>query len=79
MKSKAQRRESFQKRKWKTSKNGNSYVKVKNHIVVLYQRKTDGIWKYSIDNVFCVEIFESRDEAKNAAFEALEEIISKSK
>lgn len=79
IKSKAQRRESFQKRKWKTSKNGNSYVKVKNHIVVLYQRKTDGIWKYSIDNVFCVEIFESRDEAKNAAFEALEEIISKSK
>lgn len=79
IKNKAQRRESFQKRRWKISRNGNSYVKYKNHIVVLYQRKSDGIWKYSIDNVFCVEIFESRDEAKDAAFEALEKIISGAK
>ena len=79
LKSKAQRKESFNKRKWKTSKNGNSYIKVKDHIIVLYHRKSDGIWKYSIDNVFCVEIFESKEDAKEAAFEALEQILQQSK
>lgn len=73
-KNKASRRESFKKRKWKTSHNGNSYIKIKDHIVVLYQRKTDSVWKYSIDNVFCVEIFETKGEAKMAAFEALEQM-----
>ena len=75
-KNRSSRRESFKKRKWKTSRNGNSYVKIKDHIVVLYQRKTDRVWKYSIDNVFCVEIFETKEEAKMAAFEALEQIIN---
>ena len=76
-KNKSSRRESFVKRKWKTSRNGNSYLKIKDHIVVLYERKKDNTWKYSIDNVFCVEIFESKDEARLAAFEALENIINK--
>lgn len=79
MKNKSQRKEKFLKRKWKTSRNGNTYLKVKDHIIVLYCRKSDGIWKYSIDNKFCVEIFENREAAKEAAFEALEQIISKSK
>lgn len=76
-KNKASRRENFKKRKWKTSRNGNSYIKVKNHIVVLYRRKTDNVWKYSIDNVFCVEIFETKEEAQMAAFEALDALLNK--
>ncbi len=76
-KNRSARREHFRNRKWKQSRNGNSYIKIKDHIVVLYKRKTDNIWKYSIDNVFCVEIFESKEEAKMAAFEALETIIRK--
>lgn len=76
-KNKASRRENFKKRKWKTSRNGNSYIKVKDHIVVLYRRKTDNVWKYSIDNVFCVEIFETKEEAQMAAFEALDALLNK--
>ncbi len=71
-KNKQARRENFQNRKWKTSRNGNSYLKIKEHIVVLYQDKVHKTWKYSLDNVFCQEIFETREEAINAAFEALE-------
>ena len=76
-KNKASRRENFKKRKWKTSRNGNSYIKVKDHIVVLYKRKTDNVWKCSVDNVFCVEIFETKEEAQMAAFEALDAILKK--
>lgn len=31
-------------------------------------------WKYSLDNVFCPEIYATREEAMDAAFEALEKI-----
>ncbi len=79
MKNKSQRKEKFLNRKWKTSRNGNTYIKIKDHIVVLYCRKSDGVWKYSIDNKFCIEIFENREAAKEAAFEALEQIISNTK
>lgn len=79
MKNKSHRKEKFLNRKWKTSRNGNNYIKVKDHIVVLYCRKSDGVWKYSIDNEFCVEIFENRETAKEAAFEALEQIMNQSK
>lgn len=79
MKNKSHRKEKFLNRKWKTSRNGNNYIKVKDHIVVLYCRKSDGVWKYSIDNKFCVEIFENRETAKEAAFEALEQIMNQSK
>lgn len=71
-KNKAARRENFQKRKWKTSRGGNPYTKIKEHVIVLYERKNSRTWKYSIDNVFCAEVFETAEEAKTAAFEALE-------
>ncbi len=71
-KNKQARKESFKERKWKTSRNNNSYIKIKNHLIVLYYNKKYNNWKYSIDNVFCVEVYPSRDEAMNAAFEALE-------
>lgn len=76
-KSKQTRRENFQKRKWRQSRNGNSFVKIKEHLVVLYRIKGSSRWKYSLDNEFCVEVFDSREEALNAAFEALDAVIYK--
>ena len=73
-KSKQARKENFMTRPWKTSKNSNSYIKVKDHLVVLYHNKKLNNWKYSLDNVFCPEVFASREEAMDAAFEALEKI-----
>ena len=74
-KSKQARRENFQKRKWKQSRNGNSYAKIKDHLVVLYKLKNCSLWKYSLDNEFCPEVYGSREEAVNAAFEALDRAI----
>ena len=73
-KNKETRRENFKNRQWKISKNSNSYVKIKDHLVVLYHNKKFNTWKYSIDNVFCPEIYPTREEAMDAAFEALENL-----
>ena len=76
LKNKEARRNNFIKRKWKTSKNGNQYLKIKDHIIVLYKQKNKSGWKYSIDSKFCGTVFTSREEALNAAFEALEQLLS---
>ncbi len=73
-KSKEARKENFKNRQWKTSKNSNSYIKIKDHLVVLYHNKKYDTWKYSLDNVFCPEIYPTREEAMDAAFEALEKL-----
>ena len=73
-KNRESRRENFMNRKWNKSKNGNPYIKIKNHIIVLYKKKGAEIWKYSIDNEFCPEIFKTQEEAMQAVFEALEQL-----
>ena len=71
-KSKQVRKESFKNGRWKMSKNSNSYIKVRDHVVVLYHNKIHNNWKFSLDNVFCPEVYATREEAMDAAFEALE-------
>ena len=73
-KSKESRKENFKNRQWKTSKNSNSYIKIKDHLVVLYYNKNYNNWKYSLDNQFCPEIYSTREEAIDAAFEELEKL-----
>ncbi|MBR6916915.1 MAG: ATP-binding domain-containing protein [Clostridia bacterium] len=66
------RRENFMNRRWKVSRNNNEYLKIKEHLIVLYKNRESGKWKYSFDNAFAPEIFNTREEAVSAAFEALE-------
>ena len=66
------RKENFKNRQWRTSRNSNSYIKIKDHLVVLYYNQKYDNWKYSLDNVFCQEVFATRDAAMDAAFDALE-------
>lgn len=71
------RRINFCKRQWKYSRKGNEYLKVDNHVVVLYHH-TEGkeSWKYSIDNEFCGTAYSTRERAVEAVFEALEQMRS---
>lgn len=73
-KNKQSRKENFKNRQWKTSKNSNSYIKIKDYLVVLYHNKKYDTWKYSLDNVFCPEVYATREEVMDAAFEALEKL-----
>ena len=67
------RKISFKKRKWNVSKSGNDYLKIDDHLIVLY-RTRKGHWKYAIDSTFCEKIFRTKDEAKDAAFNEFETI-----
>ncbi|MBP1588535.1 MAG: UvrD-helicase domain-containing protein [Clostridia bacterium] len=73
-KNRQQRLDNFMNRKWKQSRNGNDYLKIKDHLIVLY--KVSGLekYKYSLDGVFCAGYFNAREDAVRAAFEALEKI-----
>lgn len=69
------RHNNFISRKWKKSRSGNDYAKIKEHVVVLYKIKQTGVWKYSIDNKFSVDVFETREEAVEAAFIGMEAVM----
>lgn len=66
------RRINFFKRKWRRSKKGNDYLKIDDHVIVIYNIKTGNQWKYSIDNEFSKAAYNSRERAMSAAFEKLE-------
>ena len=71
-KNKEKRKENFLKLKWKTSRNGNSFLKNKKHHIVLYQSKDTYLWKYAMDGQFCNENYQTKQEAIEAAFEMLD-------
>ncbi|MBQ8287799.1 MAG: UvrD-helicase domain-containing protein [Clostridia bacterium] len=71
-KNKQSRLQSFLTRKWKVSRNFNSYLKIKDHLIVLYQVKGKSLWKFSLDNVFGTEVYKTKEDCQRAAFEALE-------
>lgn len=68
------RRIGFFKRKWKKSKKGNEYLKIEDHIVVIYNFKNKSRWKYSIDAEFSEGTYTTRERAMAAAFDRLEEL-----
>ena len=72
------RRAKFLKRPWKQSKKGNEYLKIDEHVIVLYHNTNAGnIWKYSINNEFCKTAYATREKAVAAVFDALELIRTK--
>ena len=69
------RRVNFFKRKWKQSRKGNEYLKIDEHVIVLYHDVKEGtVWKYSIDNEFCRNSYTTRERAVAGAFDALERL-----
>ncbi len=72
LKNKLSRKESFLKRQWKRSKNGNPYLKIKGHLLILYKIKGGSGWKYAIDSGFSDETYSTREKAILAVFNALE-------
>lgn len=65
----------LKEKEFNRSSKGNYFLKYKKHLIVLYYREYDSIWKYSIDGVFCNIEFLSREEAEKAAFDAFAKLI----
>ncbi len=74
-KNKQSRRKNFLSREWKRSRNGNFYLKIREHLIVLYKLEKRKKWKYALDNKFCDELFDTREAAMKAAFEGVEGMI----
>ncbi|MBP5452872.1 MAG: hypothetical protein J6Y16_11600, partial [Treponema sp.] len=74
-KNKQQRKINFQKKKWKKSARGHEYLKIKNHLIVLFHFMDSNKWKYSIDNEFSTSAYPTRDACLEAVFNALEELL----
>ena len=74
-KNKEQRKINFKSRKWKRSARGNEYLKVKDHVIVIFYHKNSGKWNFSLDDVFNKKAYKTREECIEAAFNALEELL----
>ena len=76
-KNKEQRKINFKKKKWKCSSRGNEYLKIKNHLIVLFHFRDSDKWNFSIDNVFNKKAYKTRDECIEGIFNALEDLLYK--
>lgn len=74
LKNQLARKESFIRRQWKRSRNGNEYLRIRGHVLVLYELKSGGGWKYAIDSAFANEMFNSRENAVLAVFQAFDRL-----
>lgn len=74
-KNKQQRKINFKKKQWKRSARGHEYLKIKNHLVVIFHYKDSGKWNFALDNVFNKKTYNSREECLEAIFNALEELL----
>lgn len=74
-KNKQQRKINFKKKQWKRSARAHEYLKIKNHLVVIFHYKDSGKWNFALDNVFSKKTYNSREECLEAIFNALEELL----
>lgn len=74
-KNKLQRKINFKKKQWKRSAKGHEYLKIKNHLIVIFHFTDSNKWKFSIDNQFSKTTYNSRNECIEGIFNALEELI----
>lgn len=71
-KNKEARRETFLNKVWKVSKNQNLYLKMKDHLLILYRNPTTNKWNFSVDGKFCDESYVTKEQAVNAVFEVID-------
>lgn len=72
-KNKQQRKINFKKRQWKKSARGNEYLKLKNHLIVLFLNSNK--WRFSIDNKLSAGTYSTRTACIEAVFSALEKLL----
>ena len=72
LRKRAQRRRRWLTRKWRLSANGNEFLNVDGHNVVIFpNQQYAGKWSFRLDREFCRNTYESSDLAKLAAFDVL--------
>jgi hypothetical protein len=71
LRNKAARRERWLSRKWKLSRNGNFWLKIDGHHIIVFRSKfVRDRWGFGVDGNFSSSKYGSVDEAKLASFDA---------
>ena len=74
-KNKQKRQVSFLKKHWKRSARGHEYLKMKEHVIVLFHFRDSNKWNFSIDGVYNKGSFATRSQTILAAFEAIDKML----
>lgn len=72
LRNKAARRTNWKKKEWKFSIKGNRYLKIEGHFITIFRDKITNKYKVSIDSTFGKKQFDTLEDAKTAAFNAIE-------
>lgn len=72
LRNRANRRINWTKKDWKRSKNGNHFLNIEEHHLLIYRDKKTNKYKVKIGGTFGRKIFESLEKAKIAVFSGIE-------
>ncbi len=72
LRNRANRRKNWSNKKWKLSQKGNFYLKIENHLLVIFKDKLSGKYKVIIDNTTGNKLFDNLEKAKIASFNGIE-------
>lgn len=74
LKNKLKRKINFKKKQWRRSAKGHEFLKIKNHLIVIFHFKDTNKWKFALDNSFSKTAYNSRNDCIEAIFNTLEEL-----
>ena len=72
LKNRASRKKNWIKKEWKETVNGNNYLRIESHFLLIYKDKISKKYKVKIDETFGKKEFDSLIEAKIATFNGIE-------
>ena len=79
LRNKANRRNSWIRRDWKRNKNGNYFLNIGEHHLLIYRVKKTNSYKVKLDDIFGNKTFDKIEQAKIAAFNGMEYFKKKGK
>ncbi|WGQ16719.1 hypothetical protein [Sphingobacterium faecium] len=72
LRNKANRRVNWTKKDWKWSKNGNHFLNIEEHHLLIYRDKETNKYKVKIDETFGMKTSDTLEKAKIAVFNEIE-------
>lgn len=74
LRNRAARRSKWVEKEWKTSRNGNIYIKKDGHVLTIFKDQKSGQYKCNIDGEFGTLLYNTRADAKAHLFNKVEDM-----
>jgi hypothetical protein len=72
LRNRSNRRVNWKKKEWKRSKNGNYFLNIEEHFLLIYKEAQSNNFKVKIEKTFGNKTFDTLEKAKIAAFNGIE-------